>query len=470
MSGRRRLSAVARVALATTVTLAIGVALVAGVSYAAVTRDLEGSVDRDLLEESRAYAASLAQDPPQTSLELVEASRRYLAARQPGSALSPILFVKLADGRVISNTDLTLERAWDTTGTPETPGFVTISYEGVTYRAVTAPILADDQSALGVFHAALGLDAVRSLRDELGRSIAGIGLAVVAIGGLLSYWVARAALAPLARVAATAGRISDAALTERVAYDGPDDEVGSVVRSLNAMLDRLEVAFGEQRRFVADASHELRTPLAAVRGNVETLCDDAASLEHRAEARAAVQGELARMDRLVDDLLALARLESGVLRRPFQPLDATVLLDEVAARARTLPGERVVAVLAPERVWVNGDPDLLEDALGNLVRNAWRHTASGGRITLSVRAEGELVLLEVADDGPGIPATDLDRVFDRFYRGGSPRGDDGGGSGLGLAIVRRLAELHGGTVRAANAPGGGAVLTIALPRRESGDA
>jgi heavy metal sensor kinase len=457
------------VALATTITLALGVALVAVVSYAAVTSDLESGIDRDLLEESLAYTAALAQNPPQTTAELVEASRRYLAARQPGSSLSPILLVRLANGAVISNSDLTLERVWDLPDAPIDRGFATVAYEGLSYRVASAPVLAANGEDLGVFHAALGLDAVRALRDDLGRSIATIGLAVTALGGLLSYWVARAALAPLARVAATAGRISQSALAERVEYDGPDDEVGSVVRSLNAMLDRLEAAFGEQRRFVADASHELRTPLAVVRGNLETLCSDTSPAEDRAEARQAVGDELARMERLVADLLALARLESGRTQRPFQPLDATVLLEEVAGRMRALGDQRTIVVDAPDRYWVEGDPDLLDAALGNLVRNAWNHTGPDGRITLSARADDSRVMLSVADDGPGIPAADLERVFDRFYRGSARRSNEGGGSGLGLAIVKRLIELHGGDVGAVNGPEGGAVFTVTLPRSEDAD-
>jgi signal transduction histidine kinase len=448
--------------------LAVGVALVAGVSYAAVTRDLEASIDRDLLEESRAYAAALAQDPPETVDELIEASRRYMAARQPGSVLAPVLLVRLTDGTVISNADLPLEDVWAGGDAPAVTGFTTVTHEELSYRISTALVRAGDGTLLGVFHAALALDAVYALRDALARSIATIGLSVAAIGGLLSYWVARAALAPLARVAATAGRITQSALTERVAYDGPNDEVGSVVRSLNAMLDRLETAFGEQRRFVADASHELRTPLAVVRGNLDTLCSEGSPAEDRSEAMDAVRGELARMERLVEDLLSLARLESGTHRRPFQPLDVTVLLEEAAGRLRALGGERTVVIDAPERLWVNGDPDLLDAALGNLVRNAWHHTAPRGHITLSARPDDHSVVLSIADDGPGIPAADLKRVFDRFYRGGAPRDDGGGGSGLGRAIVQRLAEFHDGSVSASNPPEGGAVFTVTMPRIEPG--
>ncbi|MBN2848191.1 MAG: HAMP domain-containing histidine kinase [Coriobacteriia bacterium] len=467
MSGRRGLPAVARVALATTITLTIGITIVVGVSYAAVSRDLRAAVDRDLLEESRAFSAALGQETLETRDELVESARAYLSAREPGSTLSPILIVRLLDGSVISNSDLTLERAWEDAAAAPGGGFTTVSYEGVTYRVATAALTSRNGDLLGTFHASLALDTVYAIRTDLARALASVGLAAIVLGSLLSYWVARAALAPLARVAATAGHISDARLAERVSYDGPRDEVGSMVAALNAMLDRLEAAFGEQRRFVADASHELRTPLSVVRGNLELLERERVSDADRAEALDAVRDELRRMERLIDDLLALARLESGALRRPFQPLDVGVLLAEVAARARVL-GDLNITVEAPDDVWVTGDPDLLEQALANIVRNAVRHTADGGTIRLASHAEGDHVCLAVSDDGPGIPEAHLPRVFDRFYRGPTRRDEAGGGSGLGLAITRRLVELHGGSVRAENGAGGGAVFTVELPRSEPG--
>lgn len=442
--------------------LAVGVALVAAVSYAAVSRDLQASIDRDLLEETRAFSAALLGEVPESTEALVEASRAYLAARQPGSLLAPILLVQLEDGTVISNTDLTLERAW-LGGPPPGPGFSTLAYEGAEYRMATAPVLAEDGSALGSFHAAIALDEARSLQAGLATSLAWIGFGVVLIGGALSYWVARAALDPLRKVADTASRITHSSLTDRVEYSGPDDEVGTVVSALNAMLDRLEAAFGEQRRFVADASHELRTPLAVIRGNLELLERPDGDESDRAEALCAVRDELARTERLVEDLLALARLEDGTPRRPFQPLDVSILLQELSNRARVL-GSRTIEIAAIDGLWVLGDPDLLEGALANLVGNAVRHTAAEGRISLGSRPAGDAVVITIADDGPGIPEQHLDRVFERFHRVPSPRDTEGGGSGLGLAITQRVVDVHGGTISAENAPGGGAVFTVSLPR------
>ena len=467
MSARRRLSAVARVALGTAIVLALGVAAVTSVSYVAVSRNLEAEVDRSLLQESNAFAAAVQQDAPATPAELVDAARLYLQGRlQSGSGSAPILLVRLADGQVVSNSDIRIEGAWVGTGAPVAEGFDTVLFEGVEYRTASSPVLAADGSLLGTFHAALSLDAARAIRDDLGRTLLVIGIGVALLGALLSFAVARATLAPLARVAATADRITQTRLTERIAYEGPDDEVGTMVRALNAMLERLEGAFGEQRRFVADASHELRTPLAIIRGHIELL-ERAEVPEPCAEPLSVLREETRRMQRMVDDLLVLARLDDRSQARAFQPLDVDVLLSEVASRARGLGATRLTCS-APPDVWVSGDPDLLEQALMNLVTNAMAAAGTDGRISVTATATDTSVRIAVADDGSGFDPEDLGRVFDRFYRAPGPRSGEGSGSGLGLAITRRLVEVHGGTASAANLPGGGAEVSIVLPRVEPG--
>jgi signal transduction histidine kinase len=177
-----------------------------------------------------------------------------------------------------------------------------------------------------------------------------------------------------------------------------------------------------------------------------------------------IQTESARMSRLLDELLALARLEGA--RHVFQHLDVGTLLAETAARARAL-GDREVGVTCVSNVWIYGDPDLLDQALVNMVRNAFAHTRDGGHIDLSCAASPTSVTLSVTDDGPGIPAEELARIFDRFYRTQGPRPSDSGGAGLGLAITKRLVDLHGGQVAAENVSPSGARFSIILPRVEA---
>jgi two-component system phosphate regulon sensor histidine kinase PhoR len=224
-----------------------------------------------------------------------------------------------------------------------------------------------------------------------------------------------------------------------------------------------------RRDFVANVSHELRTPLTAVRGYVEALTDGVAEPEQARRFLATIARHTARMERLVRDLLRLARLDAGqeLLERVPCRLDAlftaveTDLVDAIEER-----GLSVVHEIAPDAAVVEGDPAKLHDALRNLLENAINYSPEGGRITLHTRRGDGRVLITIADQGPGIPETDLTRVFERFYRVDKARSRgsaDPGGTGLGLAIVKHLVELHGGSVEAANAPGGGAVLTITLP-------
>jgi two-component system OmpR family sensor kinase len=227
------------------------------------------------------------------------------------------------------------------------------------------------------------------------------------------------------------------------------------------MLDRLESAFREQRRFLADASHELRTPLAIVSGHLEILSREGLAPDERVEELAIVSDEVARMGRLVDDMLSLARLEAEAAR-PFQALEVRSLLAEAAGRGRGL-GYRRFVVDASQDLWVYGEPDQLMQALLNLLKNAIAHSPEGSTIVLAAGTEEDRVRIAVEDAGPGIRPEELERVFDRFFRAHGSR-PSGGGSGLGLAIVKRLVELHGGTVAAANRTTGGAVFTIRLPR------
>jgi two-component system OmpR family sensor kinase len=461
----------ARVALAVTLVLALGVLVLSLAAYWRVSASLAADLDRNLLREAEAFAGAIAPGVA-ADADLRAATRTYLTARdQASSTTRPVLLVHFASGTpaVISNSSLLLETA---TGNATAlnvatakAAFVDLRLGSDEYRAATVPIRSSSGQVVAVFEAALPTSTIRALSTELLVTMLGIGLAVVALGAFVAVWAARASLRPLARTASTAARITQSSLAERIEYAGPDDEVGLMVTAINEMLDRLEAAFGEQRRFTADASHELRTPLAVVSGHVDMLRDVRMGRAERAEELALISDEVARMGRLVDDLLALARLESAA-PGAHQPLDVSSLLEEAAARGRGL-GTRVMTVTASPGLWVSGNPDQLMQALLNLVSNAVTHTADGGAITLAAQPRGDRVRITVTDAGPGIRRDDLPRVFDRFYRVQGPRGESSGGSGLGLAITRRLVELHGGTITVANRPHTGAVFTIDLRRIDS---
>ena len=222
-----------------------------------------------------------------------------------------------------------------------------------------------------------------------------------------------------------------------------------------------------RRDFVANVSHELRTPLTAIRGYVEALGD--ASPDESRRFLEIVARHTQRMERLVRDLLRLARLDAGQESLECVPCSIDSLFNAVETDvAELLAARRVTVVrrLAPDATMVEGDPAKLQDALRNLIENAANHSPEAGRVVMESRRDGSRVVLTVSDDGPGIPPSDLQRVFERFYRVDKSRtrdGKDPGGTGLGLSIVRHLIGLHGGKVYAANRRERGAIFTIELP-------
>ena len=226
-----------------------------------------------------------------------------------------------------------------------------------------------------------------------------------------------------------------------------------------------------RRDFVANVSHELRTPLTAVRGYVEALLDGIEDPEQSRRFLETVARHTLRMERLVRDLLRLARLDAGQESPERVPCSVNALFDGVTtdlAEAATLRGITITRDVASEASTVTGDPAKLHDALRNLLENAINYSPEGGTILLASRRAQDRIVITVSDDGPGIPELDLGRVFERFYRVDKSRARDGrdpGGTGLGLAIVKHLIELHGGKVSAANRPQGGAVITLDLPAR-----
>jgi two-component system, OmpR family, sensor kinase len=459
----RWLSTSTRVAVAVTLVLAAGIVALSFVASWRVTERLRADLDRSLLREAEAYSAAVheAGGP-----DLESETRAYLLARsQTFSASYPILLVRFANGKVLSDSPLKLEEApvnraaLDTTTSAR--AFLDVTYQGTTYRAATVPLLSKDGTVEGVFEAALPASAT-DLGFQVLATLLGVGAFIIAVGALLAVWVARASLWPLTQASDTAARVTRASLGERIDFDGPDDEVGRLASSVNSMLDRLEDAFREQRHFTADASHELRTPLQVIAGHVELLRDTPMSEEDRREELDLIADEVGRMSRLVDDLLALARLESEV-PTTHQPLEVASLLEEAAARGRVL-GERSITIDVAGDPWVDGDPDQLMQALLNLVGNAVAHTKPGGAVGLSAQSSDGSVRIEVTDDGPGIRPEDLPRLFDRFYRAHGPRTAGTTGSGLGLPITKRLVDLHGGSISGANRATGGAVFTIELPR------
>ena len=301
------------------------------------------------------------------------------------------------------------------------------------------------------------------------------GALVLALAG--GWWLVRLGLRPLEDVERTADSIAAGDLDQRVPGADQPTEVGRLARALNVMLERIQAAFAARvasesrlreneqhlRQFVADASHELRTPIAAVSAYAELF--ERGGSQHSEDLPRIVSGirtETARMDRLVSDLLTLARLDEGV---PMQmaPVELVGLVSESVRTAAAVGPEWPVQFSAARPVEVTGNKDRLRQVVDNLLANVRAHTPPGTSATVHVGQIGDHAQIEVRDTGPGMPEEDARRVFERFFRADPARARTRGGSGLGLSIVSAIVTAHGGTVSATSSPGEGLVVTVLIP-------
>ncbi|GII59746.1 hypothetical protein Pth03_81350 [Planotetraspora thailandica] len=294
------------------------------------------------------------------------------------------------------------------------------------------------------------LAPARNALDTLYRVLVPGVPGLLLLVALLTWVIVGRALAPVSAIRAQVAEITASDLHRRVPVPRSQDEIAALARTVNATLDRLERAVGQHKRFVADAAHELRSPIAILRTRLEVARDAAFARESLVEVE--------RLQKLTADLLLLARLDAG---EPLsaEEVDLGQLAAEEAARPRPFPGIRVTLHIAPDTL-VHGSPQHLTRLIANLVDNAVRHAASS--VQVSVSGESGFAVLEVRDDGPGIPAEHRQAVFSRFTRLDEARARDAGGSGLGLAIARDVALLHGGTLEVTD-DGPGACLSARFP-------
>jgi signal transduction histidine kinase len=317
------------------------------------------------------------------------------------------------------------------------------------------------QTVAGVIQIAQPVRVRAALARRAALRVAIPLLLLLPLLGAATAWVVRSSLAPLQRIAADVQRRDVHALAPVAAAALPQ-EVAPLVDALNRLLQRLQAAFATQRAFVADAAHELRSPLTAVRLQLQLL-DRAPDESARQQARSELGAAVERAIHLVEQLLTLARNEPRAGGDELQPLALeTAAADGIAdSHAQAMAHNIELSLEAEPGIAVRGERDALRVLVRNLVDNAVRHTPAGGRVQVRVRPVPSAVLLEVIDSGPGIPAADRERAFDRFYRRASA---PEGGSGLGLAIVRAIAERHGARVSLGDAAGGGLHVTVSLPR------
>ncbi|HEY8620405.1 MAG TPA: HAMP domain-containing sensor histidine kinase [Dermatophilaceae bacterium] len=424
--------------------VAVALALGSLMLYAVLTVALNRTVDDSAFASARAVAAmvesSTVPDPLPVSgsqvVQVVDSSGAIVSASVSADRLTPLLrspeLAKALAGERIS-----------------LPG----GRAGLSGNLRAIAIRAGPSSASRSIIVAVPVNDIERSKDVLRNTLLVTYPPLVVIMALIAWRVIGWTLRPVETLRSGAARISGSDQDERLAVPGSADEIRALALTLNDMLDRLAAARGRQRAFVADAAHELRSPLASMRTQLEV----AQHLGEGGELEADLLADVARLSALVEDLLLLARAGSDANRPSArESLDVSAMLVSTAIR---YAGARVpVAVTAGPVVYASANSEELRRVLANLVDNAVRHASS--TVALEVRSEGGHAVLTVADDGPGIPADERERVFERFARLDDARDRDAGGTGLGLAIVRELLRRSDGSISLQDNPSGAGLVAV----------
>jgi signal transduction histidine kinase len=449
-----------RLTLAFAVVMAIVLSAIGWAVYGLFRADLNRGIDRALRVRSNEVAALVVENNDALAQSL----------RGLGGSEDDFAQVLASDGTPLASTPKVRHRAL--LGAPELRrvgrGGLVLEHPPVgglhgSLRIRAEPVHSFGRGVVLVVGTTL-VERQDSLRT-LALLLALGGLVALLLASLAGYAVATAALRPVEAMRTRARAIAPGDSVQRLPVPPSGDEIARLGATLNDMLDRLQAAFARERAFAAEASHELRTPLAILRAEVELALSPGRSPAQLREALASVAEETERLIGLAEDLLVVARLEGGHLPIHATDVDASEVLKASAvrfgSRARRLG--RSLRVEQAVEIHTDGDRGRLEQALGNLVDNALRHSAR--RVWLTARTRDSWIELHVIDDGPGFEPQLIERAFERFVRGSSATSASAG-AGLGLAIVAAIAAAHGGRACAANRSGGGADVWLELPRSD----
>lgn len=352
--------------------------------------------------------------------------------------------------------------------TTERPELFSVEWNGDAFRGILYPLgLVGPQHELHLLQVLVSTEQADQVLANFRALLALLAVAGAALSMGLGWWLAGSAIRPVMDTIRQAEAIELTGGKHRIETVTETEEMDRLVVVLNSMLARIDATFEAERRFLADVGHEIRTPLTVLRGDVEVALRKRRSREEYEEILEQSLEDIKGVSALADDLIMLARGESGALTPELEPIDVEALLRKVADKYRGAAksaGAALEVECDPDAV-VIGDRQLLERAIGNLVDNAIKYGADGGSITLTARStEAGDVTLTVSDTGPGIPESERPSLFDRFERGESGR-RRARGSGLGLSIVKTIAETHGASVALRDTEGGGATFELRLQGR-----
>jgi heavy metal sensor kinase len=454
----------ARITLWYTAFLSLLLVALGSAAFVLLDRGLRQNVDASLLTVAR-VAAQSTREPSRMASELEDALESMV-----GPALAERFFQLLdplgrPDPRLLPRHPMRLPLGIEALRQAENgrDSFETVHVPGVEgpLRLLTYPVV-EGGRVVHLVQVAMPLEPVERARSRFLLIL--LGLAPLAIGAASAggWFLARRALAPLDAMVGTARRIEAEDLSRRIETTGSGDELDRLAGVLNEMLGRLESSFAAVRQFSADAAHELRTPLTILMGEIEVALRSVQSGEEDRRVLASSLEEVNRLARLVDDLLFLARADAAAEGPALARVDLAAVLDEVtpAVQALAEAGGVRLAVDRDGPLWVNGNAPMLFRLVFNLGENAVKYTPRGGAVTMRAGRVDGAAQLEVRDSGPGIPAAEQDRVFDRFYR--ADRARERGGAGLGLALVRSILTMHGGQIRLESTPPSGTAFIVSL--------
>ena len=333
------------------------------------------------------------------------------------------------------------------------------------WRVHNLPLTSERGDTLGWLQTAASLegidDALENLRTQLYLAVP----LAIAMAGLGGFFLADRGLRPIGRITRIAQSITGSAMNRRIDFKGPEDEVGRLATTFDSMLDRLEIAFEREKRFIADASHELRTPLTTLKGRLDVTLNSLRTPEEYRQTLNDMNDEVDRLIRVSNELLYLARLEQGHLS--WQPAEIALkdLLGSIVDQLRPVAESKSVSLVEdiPSDIVVTGDSDHIIRLFLNILDNAVKFSPPGAAVSVQAKERDENVIVSISDEGLGISPEHLAHILERFYRVDKPRSREEGGTGLGLAIANEIAIRHGGSIEAQSDVGVGTKMIVTLP-------
>ncbi|MGI8711829.1 MAG: sensor histidine kinase [Solirubrobacteraceae bacterium] len=462
--------------------MAIILTVAMGAAFFAVEREtgsgVKAQIDHDLATDAAVLGRQLTASASSGPAAVEAATRRYLSGQPSFGSSARLYVVDVRGGPTITNEPELLGFAARTgidhdgppaQGIEQTqanalltapPGrHVLPLVDAGPVRLLVTPLEVGERPVARV-EVGESWSAVARARESVGHAFLVVGvlalLAAIAAADLVARWIWR----PVRLIAATAERIDAGDLDHRINARGLTDEIGRLAAAFDHMLERLKRSFAHERDFVADASHELRTPLTVISGQIELLALSGLSDEEDGRSVELVQLEIARMKRLIEDMLLLATSDRGPSTET-RSFAVAPFLRELLAGVQPSADRRFELSLGAQGT-LEADADRIAQVIRNLIRNAIEHTAAGGLIRLTAQARGRRLELAIEDDGPGIPLAERERIFDRFHRTDGSRSRSQGGSGLGLAIARAIVLGRSGRTWADQSPEGGARIAFEL--------